>query len=176
MCLPCRHIGIGVDDDLYSRSAVLHACLMQMPFRRSILHALSYISGAMMSKLGCGSDTTVGRIRLRSSKQSATNPSPEAEFPPISARRRAWLVRARGCAMSCAGQTPRHKDMHGGVLPPLGVRLKIPFCCLRRCSSHTHPTSWSQALIDLFLHVLFLFSVVPVIHVLAVSPHRHWGG
>ena len=56
--------------------------------------------------------------------------------------------------MSCAGQTPRHKDIHGGVLPPLGVRLKIPFCCLRRRSSHTRATSWSQALICSFMSFL----------------------
>ena len=61
--------------------------------------------------------------------------------------------------MSCAGQTPRYKDIYRGVLPPLGVRLKIPFCCLRRCSSHTHATSWTQALmsrVHMFLHVLLV--------------------
>ena len=97
----------------------------------------------------------------------------EGEFPPVSARRRVRLVRARGWAMSCAGQTPRYKDIYRSVLPPLGVRLKIPFCCFRRCSSHTHAISWTQALISrvhMFLYVLFLrFPVESVIHVLGVA-------
>ena len=50
------------------------------------------------------------------------------EFLPVSARRRSWLVRVRRLAMSCVGQTPWQSDISGGVLPPLGLCLKIPSC------------------------------------------------
>ena len=55
-------------------------------------------------------------------------PLTEGEFPPVSASRRSWLVRARRFAMSCVGQTPWKKEIHRGVLPPFGVCLKIPSC------------------------------------------------